>query len=272
MDFFNQVAANLYNIFFPADDGGEEGDGGSGSGSGGSRSSSGTGTTNDDGSAAPVGQISVGDITQAGADSVTVTVVYTDDEAVSRSSVGGSDLTVAPASGGTQLHLQNGLRLARGQHRAGHRHLRVLRAPGGSWDASDDGPYTVTMEQDRVFDQGGHAVPVTQATFQVNIPGPTRRRPQDTTPPVASIGGIPPVTDPGQTSVSIPVTYTDDDRRRRDDDRRGRPHHHRPGRQGAEGHRRLGAGERAVDHRDVHRALARRSSGGRRTTGSTSST
>ena len=46
-----------------------------------------------------------------------------------------------------------------------------IAAPGGSWDTSDNGIYTISLLPDAVFDVGGIAIsPAALGTFVVNIP------------------------------------------------------------------------------------------------------
>ena len=189
--------------------------------------------------AAPQADISVGDIDQGGGSTVTVNVTYTDDDAVARSSVGGTDVTVTPVGGGPALTLHT-VSATPEFSTSPIFATYVFDAPGGTWDASDDGDYVATVEQDRVFDLDGNPVPVTSAGFHVGVPGsptptptptptpipsptptptptpvptptPTPTPPPtDTTPPTAAIDRPDNVTSRGGVAETIVVRYADD--------------------------------------------------------------
>jgi uncharacterized delta-60 repeat protein len=147
----------------------------------------------------PTAAISVGNITSAGGVE-TVTVVYTDNIAVSAGSIDPSDLTVlAPGLGRVAV---SGVTITPTQDSAQITAVYTLTAPGGSWGAEDNGNYTVELTPGAVTDTSGNAAAAPPATFTVNIATP------DTIPPSASISA-PDILTPGGTNEAITVTFAD---------------------------------------------------------------
>lgn len=147
----------------------------------------------------PTATISVGNINSPGGVQ-TVTVVYTDNIAVSAASIDPSDLTVlAPALGRVAV---SGVSITPNQDSAQITAVYTLAAPGGSWGAEDDGNYTVELTPGGVTDTSGNAAAGSPSTFTVNIPT------VDTVPPSASISA-PDVLSPGGTNEAITVTFAD---------------------------------------------------------------
>ena len=95
-------------------------------------------------------------VTASGATTYTFTVTYTDDVAVNVSTLDGSDVVVtgpnsfsqAAAFVGVDINSNGTPRMATYQ----------ITAPGGTWDASDNGTYTVSMQSNQVGDTGGNYV------------------------------------------------------------------------------------------------------------------
>jgi len=117
----------------------------------------------------PHADIQVNDINTAGGGSVVVNVTYTDDDKVARTSVGASDLIVTNQATGDALSLENVVAFPLTSDSPVVA-TYTYAAPGGSWDAGDNGSYRVFLDEDRVFDQDGNSVPPTSKTFNVNIP------------------------------------------------------------------------------------------------------
>lgn len=115
-------------------------------------------------------------------------VSYSDvDGSVAFGTIGNGDVQVTGPGGYSQLGTLSNLTSASGTWTATYR----IPAPGGSWNAPDNGTYTVSMRAGEVFDNSGaSAVAGTLATFNVLI--------GDLTPPTATLIA---------TNISTPVTY-----------------------------------------------------------------
>ncbi len=120
------------------------------------------------GTSPPTATLTAGNVSGAGAATHAIQVRYADPDGVNVSSIGGGDLRVTNAAG-TQLPPT----LA-GIDTAGNGTPRtatyLVPAPGGSWDATDNGTYTVALLEAAVQDIGGTATPgQILGTFQVSI-------------------------------------------------------------------------------------------------------
>jgi hypothetical protein len=111
-----------------------------------------------------------GNVTTAGGLNQTFTVQYGDAEGLDLRSIGDRDLRVTGPNGFSQFAtLVNINSSSRTAATATYR----MTAPGGTWDATDDGTYTVSLRNAEVFDQGGNFIANrTLGTFQVNVPPP----------------------------------------------------------------------------------------------------
>jgi hypothetical protein len=108
-------------------------------------------------------------VTQLGAPTTTVTVTYTDTGGVDIASVGPSNLTVTRDGDGSALTV-----LAASPDVNSNGSPRTVTytvaAPGGAWDPTDNGTYTVSLAASQVRDVGGTAVAAaTLGTFNVSI-------------------------------------------------------------------------------------------------------
>ncbi|MEW6358502.1 MAG: S8 family serine peptidase [Planctomycetota bacterium] len=85
-------------------------------------------------------------------------VTYRDDAAVDRSDIDGSDILVAGPNGYSQLATLYSTSPTGSDDRAEIVARYSLTAPGGSWDATDNGTYTVTMQANQVSDTSNNYV------------------------------------------------------------------------------------------------------------------
>ncbi len=108
------------------------------------------------------------DVAAAGAPSYTFTVRYTDERAVDTASLGSDDVTVTgPAGFAAAASLIALDAPGPGSPRTA---TYAITPPGGMWDLNDNGNYTITLNPDTVFDDGGSAVAAgTLGTFNVAI-------------------------------------------------------------------------------------------------------
>ena len=109
-------------------------------------------------------------VTAGGGTSHTVTVTYTDDVAVDGSTIGIDDITVTGTGG--PLTVTNATASPAG-NAASVVVTYTLTPPGGTWDAADDGSYTVTVVADSVRDTSAKGVATATSTFTVNVSGGT---------------------------------------------------------------------------------------------------
>ncbi|HEX4793035.1 MAG TPA: DNRLRE domain-containing protein [Humisphaera sp.] len=150
---------------------------------------------------APTAQItSAPDINSPGGATQLITVVYSDDIAVDASTIDTGDITVA-GPGGSVLSVTAVSFTPSGNSRTITAHY-TLAAPGGSWDASDNGTYTVNVNPGAILDTSGNSVGGTNGAFNVSAAS------VDNTPPDASISA-PPITSPGDPTQTVTVIFTD---------------------------------------------------------------
>ena len=126
-------------------------------------------------------------------------VAYTDDTAVQYQTIGSGDVLVTGPGGYSQQGVLSNLTFSSGTWTATYR----IPAPGGSWDAPDNGTYTVSMRPNEVSDTAG-------AFVQAGVLGTFAVLRTDSSPPVATLVDAPPVTTGGGTHYWFKVTYTDD--------------------------------------------------------------
>ena len=157
-------------------------------------------------STAPTAEIAVNDVTTGGGSTHTVTVTYRDDTALDASTVGTTDLDVS-RNGGGAIQVTGFDAQASGDGKT-ITTVYMLAAPGGSFDAADNGTYTVSVRPNEVRDAAGNAAAPASDTFAVNIAGQPPGG-ADTTGPTASITAAD-VTTAGGATHTISVVYTDD--------------------------------------------------------------
>jgi hypothetical protein len=168
-------------------------------------------TTPDD-SSKPTAALAATGRTASGTSSHQIKVTYVDDVAVQVNSIGNTDLTVTGPNGYTQAAT-----LAKLDYTTNGK-VRVatynVAAPGGSWEASDDGTYTVKMNTIGVRDTDANYVAAgTLGTFNADIvgidddlaaPTPTNPGAADTTPPSVAWSNFDPATQ------TVMVKFTED--------------------------------------------------------------
>jgi hypothetical protein len=120
----------------------------------------------------PVPALSVADLTLGGSPSHSCSVTYTDNTAVRLSSLDSTDLLVTGPNGYSNLVEFIGADLPiDGSPMTG---TYSISAPGGSWDAADNGTYTVTLLEGAVEDTLNNSIPqTTLGGFNVSISAAT---------------------------------------------------------------------------------------------------
>jgi len=134
-----------------------------------------------------------------GATSLNLRINYADNVAVDATSIGTGDIIVTgPRSFSQTLPLiSTGL-----VNSALVRPFYRITPPGGSWDISDNGTYTVALQANQIKDTSNNfALAKTLGTFTVNL--------ADTAPPTAILSNAPNVSTAGGTDHTFTVTYTD---------------------------------------------------------------
>ncbi|HWE03189.1 MAG TPA: hypothetical protein VG326_12335 [Tepidisphaeraceae bacterium] len=149
-------------------------------------------------SASPVAAVTAPNIAAATFNPETITVLYTDSEAAINASTIGSLNVGAVGPGNASLSVSLASVSVNGQTA---RATYAIDAPGGSWQVTDDGVYTVTVNAGAVKDLNGNGNAAASATFNVAIP--------DTTAPTAVMKAAD-VTTAGGTSEIVTVVYADD--------------------------------------------------------------
>jgi len=152
---------------------------------------------------APTASADAGSVTGSGGTGHTFSVTYSDDVAVDVASVGAGDVVVTGPGGYGQTAAFVSVDAAtNGTPRTA---TYRITPPGGSWDAADNGTYTVSLAPGQVADTAGNAAAAGGLTaFSVNIapPGPG-------TPTAAA--AAPDVTSGGAAYHYFTVTYSDDE-------------------------------------------------------------
>ena len=145
----------------------------------------------------PSASASAADITSVSSVNPSVSVKYTDDNAVNAATLDSNDLrVVGPGGFNSPLALSSVGAASGGSVTAGY----TLTAPAGGWTASRNGTYYVVAQSNQVLDNDGNAVPAAAiGSFTVNI---------DAAPPIAS-ASVPSVTAPSTNTKTVTVTYTD---------------------------------------------------------------
>ena len=116
----------------------------------------------------PTVVLSVSNITTGGGSTHTFTVTYSDDTAVDVSDLDGSDVRVTGPASFSQLAALVSVDVnSDGTPRTA---TYQITAPGGTWDADDDGTYTVSMVANQVSDTSeNHVAAGTLGTFTVQL-------------------------------------------------------------------------------------------------------
>ena len=118
----------------------------------------------------PVATLSVANIATAGGTSMWFTVAYSDNVAVAYGTIDSSDVQVSGPGGYSQAGTLANLTHSAGTWTATYR----IPAPGGSWNAADNGTYTISVRPSQVADTFGNYVAAgSLGTFQVAIPAAT---------------------------------------------------------------------------------------------------
>lgn len=149
----------------------------------------------------PAAVITTTDVTAAGAATATFTITYTDNVAVKASTIAVGSVTVA-RSGGPTLTVTK-VSLSTSANAATVVATYTVAAPGGSWNATDNGTYTISLLPGQVKDTSGNAVAAQAGTLTVNIGG------VDTVPPTAVISPVAAITAGGAATLQVTVTYSD---------------------------------------------------------------
>jgi cyclophilin family peptidyl-prolyl cis-trans isomerase len=147
----------------------------------------------------PVADLTVANITTNSGATQTFTVDYTDDIAVDVSTLDSADIRVAGPNGYNVLATYLGVDI--NSNGASRTATYQIPTPGVTWDETDNGTYTVSMEAGQVRNTTGNSVDSgSLGAFTVNVPSTI---PQAT----ATATGI---TTGATTTHTFTVTYTDD--------------------------------------------------------------
>jgi len=119
----------------------------------------------------PTAAITAANVTAAGGTTQTVTVVYSDNTAVNVATIGADDITVA-GPGGAPVTV-TGVQATPATNASPVTAVYMLAAPGGTFDAADDGAYTITLPAGAVTDAAGNPVAAGTGTFSVAVGGPS---------------------------------------------------------------------------------------------------
>ena len=153
----------------------------------------------------PTAQVAAGNITSGGGSTYSFTITYNDNVAMNAASVDSSDIRVTGLNGYDQV--ATFVSMNTGGNGSPRTATYRISAPGGTWDSTDNGSYSLSMRPNQVTDTSGNSVLEGMlASFVVNIPspGPTIADiPDGTTPtptgspytgPVPSVSGNSPYT------------------------------------------------------------------------------
>ena len=121
---------------------------------------------------APTASITAPNVAAAGATQYQVTVIYADSTAVDVTTVGQDDITVTGPGAATTPLTVTGAVATPSTNAASVTVVYTVTPPGGTWDAADNGTYTVTLPANAVRDTSGNGVAAGGGTFSVNaVPG-----------------------------------------------------------------------------------------------------
>jgi len=119
--------------------------------------------------AGPVAVVTVSS-PEPGAASLEFTVDYEDESPWTRSTFGDDDLVVTAPDGSTTLPVRQ-LFNPLGSNDVRHTERYIVDAPGGTWDAADNGLYTIKLAPGAVTDAFGHAATGQPTPFTFHVPG-----------------------------------------------------------------------------------------------------
>ena len=147
--------------------------------------------------AGPAVEITAANVTAHGGGRHTITVNYSDAGGINRDSIDAGDVTVSGPGGdlnvsGVDVGGSGGFRAV----------TYTVDAPGGSWDAADNGTYTVRVNAGAVTDAAGNGNAEAAAPFTVGVSDP------DTGGPSVSISAGD-ITAAGGATHAVSVTYAD---------------------------------------------------------------
>ena len=137
-------------------------------------------------------------VTAAGGATYSFTVTYADDVLLNAASIDPTDVTITRQGGGTPLTVTGVMKSGTGSSVTA---TYTVAAPGGAWDAGDNGTYTISVVAGGVADAAGNPVAAATGSFAVGVP--------DTDSPGVTISPIPTVTTAGVTVTLVTVVYTD---------------------------------------------------------------
>lgn len=147
----------------------------------------------------PVASVNTGSLTLQADGGATFTVIYSDDVAVKISTLDSSDLLITGPGGYSQL--ASFVSVNNNSNGSPRQVTYHIIAPGGHWDAPDNGAYSIAMQASQAGDTQGNFVPAgTLGIFNINIP--------DTTAPTALLD-IANIDTAGGATQEFDVTYTD---------------------------------------------------------------
>ncbi|MDB5295899.1 MAG: enzyme repeat protein, partial [Phycisphaerales bacterium] len=165
----------------------------------------------------PHAQIAVSDVTAAGGADVRVTVTYAGDRDISVNTVGRSDIVVTRRATGEDLPLTF-VSVAPTSDASPVVGTYLFAAPGGTWDAADNGGYDVVLGPTKVFDVAFTPVDPASATFNVNVTGDGSDdggdggddAPRDKKVPKVALTAPPDLREGTGGAAAFEVRYTDD--------------------------------------------------------------
>jgi glucose/arabinose dehydrogenase len=136
---------------------------------------------------APTATATLSNVTTTGATTYDFTVTYTDNRSVNVSTIDNNDVLVTGVNGFSQLATR--VNVSSSTDGSPRTATYRLTAPGGAWDTTDNGTYTVALQTGQVADTSGNTVAATTlGTFQVTIGSVNTVYLSDLTPTSATNG------------------------------------------------------------------------------------
>lgn len=149
----------------------------------------------------PTASLSATNLSTGNGTTYTFSVTYSDNAGVSVSSLDNNDLGVTGPNGFNQL--AKFVSVDTNSNGTPRTATYQIDAPGGDWDAADNGTYTVALKANQVKDiNNNYAQSGNLGTFQVNVP-------QNTSSEAATLSATNITQDSGST-YTFSVTYQDD--------------------------------------------------------------